>query len=355
MKNILGISFALYAFVISQLSEAVVKLPPNVTFPAVIAFGDSIVDQGTNNYINTVIKCNFPPYGLDFMGSTPTGRFSNAKTPLDLLAKELGIKELVPAYLDPNLQTKELLTGVSFASGASGYDPQTSQIASVLSLPDQLELFKAYISKLKALVGEERGNYIIANGLYFVVAGSDDLANTYFIIGSRRLQYDVPSYADLLVNSASTFIQDLYGLGARRIAVFGAPPIGCLPSQRTLAGGLNRMCEDSRNQAAQVYNTKLSSKLDTFGHTLPQSKIVYIDIYSPLLNLIQNPQNYGLEVVDRGCCGTGNLEVSVLCNRFSTVCPDHTKYLFWDSYHPTETGYKLLVDQILGKYINRLF
>ena len=44
-------------------------------------------------------------------------------------AEELGIKELVPAYLDPNLQTKELLTGVSFASGASGYDPQTSQIA----------------------------------------------------------------------------------------------------------------------------------------------------------------------------------------------------------------------------------
>ncbi|KAL1822896.1 hypothetical protein ACET3Z_009674 [Daucus carota] len=355
MKNISGIWFALYVSLISQLSEAAVKLPPNVTFPAVIAFGDSIVDQGTNNYINTVIKCNFPPYGLDFMGSTPTGRFSNAKTPLDLLAQELGIKELVPAYLDPNLQTKELLTGVSFASGASGYDPQTSQIASVLSLPDQLESFKAYISKLKALAGEERANYIIANSLYFVVAGSDDLANTYFIIGSRRLQYDVPSYADLLVNSASTFIQDLYSLGARRIAVFGAPPIGCLPSQRTLAGGLNRMCEDSRNQAAQVYNTKLSSKLDTFGNTLPQSKIVYIDIYSPLLNLIQNPQNYGLEVVDRGCCGTGNLEVSVLCNRFSTVCPDHTKYLFWDSYHPTETGYKLLVDQILGKYINRLF
>ena len=88
-------------------------------------------------------------------------------------------------------------------------------------------------------------------------------------------------------------LQDLYSLGARRIAVFGAPPIGCLPSQRTLAGGLNRMCEDSRNQAAQVYNTRLSSKLDTFGNTLPQSKIVYIDIYSPLLNLIQNPQNYG--------------------------------------------------------------
>ena len=77
----------------------------------------------------------------------------------------------------------------------------------VLSLPDQLGLFKEYISKLKALVGEERTNYILANSLFLLVAGSDDLANTYFTFGARRLQYDVPSYADLMVDSASTFIQ----------------------------------------------------------------------------------------------------------------------------------------------------
>lgn len=43
-------------------------------------------------------------------------------------AAELGIKELVPAYLDPSLQIKDLSTGVSFASGATGYDPQTSKL-----------------------------------------------------------------------------------------------------------------------------------------------------------------------------------------------------------------------------------
>lgn len=39
---------------------------------------------------------------------------------------ELGIKELMPAYLDPNLQAEDLKTGVSFASGACGYDPLTA-------------------------------------------------------------------------------------------------------------------------------------------------------------------------------------------------------------------------------------
>ena len=46
-----------------------------------------------------------------------------------LLAEELGIKELVPAYLDPNLQPQDLKTGVCFASSGSGYDPLTSEIA----------------------------------------------------------------------------------------------------------------------------------------------------------------------------------------------------------------------------------
>jgi len=40
----------------------------------------------------------------------------------------LGIKEYLPAYLDPNLKSSDLVTGVGFASGASGYDPLTPKI-----------------------------------------------------------------------------------------------------------------------------------------------------------------------------------------------------------------------------------
>ena len=44
-------------------------------------------------------------------------------------AEELGIKEYLPAYMDPNLKSSDLATGVCFASGASGYDPLTPEIA----------------------------------------------------------------------------------------------------------------------------------------------------------------------------------------------------------------------------------
>ncbi|KAL3634338.1 hypothetical protein CASFOL_021392 [Castilleja foliolosa] len=329
-----------------------IKLPPNVTIPGVFAFGDSIVDQGNNNAIVTLVKCNFPPYGKDFEGRVPTGRFGNGKTPPDMIAKELGIKELIPAYLDPKLKTQDLSTGVSFGSGGCGYDPQTSQIASVIPLASQLDQFKEYIIKLKGIVGEENANKILSNSLYLVVAGTDDIANNYFAIGTRRVQYDISSYADLLVSLATSFIQELYQLGARRIAVFGIPSIGCLPSQRTLAGGPIRYCAEEHNQAAQMVNSKLSPALDSLAQSLPRSRVVYIDIYDPLLDLIKHPKKYGFEVNDRGCCGSGNIEVTILCNRYSRTCSDASKYIFWDSYHPTEKAYKILVDRILQKYVN---
>lgn len=350
--------FFVYGFLIvlcaAMTTEALVELPPNVTVPGVIVFGDSIADQGSNNNLTTIMKCNFPPYGVDFTGGLPTGRFTNAKTPPDLIAAELGIKELIPAYLDSSLQSKDLPTGVSFASGGTGYDPQTSKIMSVLSFSVQLEMFKQYIGKLKAFVGEEKTNYILNNNIFLVVAGSDNLANTYFTLKIRSLQYDILSYADFIVASASNFTETIYKLGARRIAIFGVPPIGCLPFQRTLAGGTLRACADNYNQAAQIYNSKLSAQLDSLGKNLPHSKVVYIDIYNPLINIIQNPRNYGFDVVDKGCCGSGSLEVVVLCNKWSRVCQDKSKYLFWDSYHPTEQGYKVLVNLILKQYINQL-
>lgn len=87
-----GMLLSLYIVFVMLISsstcEAKVKLPPNLVVKAVYAFGDSIVDQGNNNNIvTTPVKCNFPPYGKDFMGGMPTGRFSNAKTPPDMIGR----------------------------------------------------------------------------------------------------------------------------------------------------------------------------------------------------------------------------------------------------------------------------
>ncbi|KAL0360517.1 UNVERIFIED_CONTAM: GDSL esterase/lipase EXL1 [Sesamum radiatum] len=336
-------------FALLCIAGAVINLPHNITVPAVIVFGDSIVDTGNNNYIKTIAKANFPPYGKDFVGGKPTGRFSDGKVPSDLIAEELGIKPLLPAYLDPSLQPQDFLTGVNFASGAAGYDPLTSDVASVLSLTDQLALFKDYITKLKKIAGEERSSKILQESLVIVVAGSNDITNTYFGTPLRQSHYDVPSYTELLVSYASSFVQDLYRLGARRIGLLRLPPIGCLPSQRTLRGGPARNCVDEYNQVARLFNDKLSAALNSINRQFPDARVVDIDIYNYFLDLIQNPQKYGFKIANKGCCGTGTVEVIFLCKY---ACPNVSEYVFWDSFHPTERAYRLIVHRILKQYMN---
>ncbi|XP_072982423.1 GDSL esterase/lipase EXL3-like isoform X2 [Typha latifolia] len=319
--------------------------------PAVLVFGDSIVDTGNNNAILTLIKCNFPPYGKDFVDQQPTGRFSNGRIPPDFI----GIKEVVPSYLGTDLTPEDILTGVTFASGGTGYDPLTPVLASVLSMSDQLDLFKEYKDKLTEIAGEEKTATIVAESLFIVCAGSDDIANNYFITEVRRLQYDIESYADFIIQQASDFIEQLFQLGARKIAVVGIPPLGCLPSQRILAGEFQKDCDPSRNQAALLFNSKLRKQVQRFHEELGCTKIGYVDIYDIFLDLIQHPQNYGFEESSKGCCGTGNFEVSILCNSLTaSTCEDDTKYVFWDSFHPTEKAYEVMVEYLFHTYVEKL-
>ncbi|KAL4650242.1 hypothetical protein ACB092_01G073300 [Castanea dentata] len=325
--------FLSFVFAVLCSAEAVIQIPNNETVPAAIMFGDSIVDTGNNNGLTSVVKCDFPPYGRDFNG----GINANGKI-FKWKVEELGIKDLLPAYRDPSLQPKDLLIGVSFACGGTGYDPLTPKVVSVIPLSEQLQDFKQYIGKLKGIVGEERTNFILAKSVVFVVASSNDIANTYFLTGIRKAEYDIQSYADLLLNSASNFIKELYGLGARRIGVFSAPPLGC--------------CAKQPNQASQVFNDKLSRELGYLNNNLPNAKVVYIDVYNLILDLVTNPKKYGFEIANKGCCGTGTVEVAILCNQLDHhTCTDDSKYVFFDSYHPTEKAYKIIVNQLITKYI----
>lgn len=77
----------------------------------------------------------------------------------------------------------------------------------VLTLPEQLELFKEYIGKVKEINGEEKLSKLLNESLVAVVTGSNDISNTYFITPFRKLHYDLPSYVELLVSYASSFVE----------------------------------------------------------------------------------------------------------------------------------------------------
>jgi hypothetical protein len=55
--------------------------------PCYFIFGDSLVDNGNNNFIVSMARANYPPYGIDFAGG-PSGRFSNGLTTVDVLGNK---------------------------------------------------------------------------------------------------------------------------------------------------------------------------------------------------------------------------------------------------------------------------
>lgn len=131
----------------------------NGSFPALLAFGDSILDTGNNNYLLTLMKGNIWPYGRSMI--RPTGRFGNGRVFSDIIsmisfsvtmilcnswfiyhislilkfcfflffaAEGLGIKKMLPAYRKLFIPPSDLKTGVCFASGGAGVDPVTSRM-----------------------------------------------------------------------------------------------------------------------------------------------------------------------------------------------------------------------------------
>ncbi|KAK9062735.1 hypothetical protein SSX86_019924 [Deinandra increscens subsp. villosa] len=344
----------LCVFTSACLCESVgrIILPNNVSVSALLVFGDSFGDQGNNNYVNSSGKGNYPPYGKDFLGGKPTGRFSNGKTLPDFLVEVLGVKGYLSPFLDPVISDKDLQTGVSFASGGSGLDPLTSTSTAAIPMSVQLDMFKQYIERLKRNVDEEAANNIITNSVAVVVASNNDLFLSFPL---RRSQYDALAYSNMLTKLVLNFIQELYTLGVRKMVVFSAPPIGCLPEVRTLAGDPQRRCADKENNLAQLFNTILEQQLQSWTTSFPQSRVAFIDYYNPFINIIENPQTYGFDVVDKRCCGTGEKEASFLCNKLTPTCPDRSKYFFWDGAHLSEKGNSIIIGQIIQDLVNSLF
>ncbi|CAL1355526.1 unnamed protein product [Linum trigynum] len=341
----------------AEPTSARIQLPANESIPAIFVFGDSILDTGNNNgLLASPCRSNFPPYGRAFDGGVPTGRFSDGRVPSDFMVEELGIKDTLPAYKDPNLKLEELLTGVNFASGCVGFDDLASKLGMVPPLSQQLREFNDYVNKVKEMIGEEAMAKLLAKSIVIISLCSNDIVQAYFNSHIRELQYDFSTYADILVKSATTFLMELYSIGCRRIGMFGAPPLGCIPFIRTMTGGVERMCSERHNQASQLYNSKLISSMNSLQSSRnldPGARLVYLDLYDPMMHLIVNYRSYGFEVADKGCCGMGQVEMSVLCNKYNPyTCTDGSKYVFWDSYHPTEKTYKLLVSQCLASYLH---
>ncbi|URE16496.1 GDSL esterase lipase [Musa troglodytarum] len=317
--------------------------------PAVIVFGDSTVDAGNNNQIKTVLKSNFLPYGRDFTGGSPTGRFCNGRLATDFISEAFGLPPLVPAYLDPAYTIQDFAKGVCFASAGTGLDNATSDVLSVIPLWKEVEYFKEYQKKLRRHAGKARARNIVREAAYVVSIGTNDFLENYFLLVTGRFkQFTVEEFEDFLIDRAADFLTAIYRLGARKISFTGLSAIGCLPLERTTNALQGGGCIEEYNKVARDFNVKLQALIARLCASLPGLKLRYSPVYDSLLRIIRSPSSYGIENVEEGCCATGKFEMGFLCDQWSPyTCEDANKYIFWDAFHPTEKINRMMAEQAL--------
>ncbi|KAG5068922.1 hypothetical protein JHK85_001299 [Glycine max] len=86
---------------------------------AFFVFGDSLVDNGNNNFLATTARADSYPYGIDSASRRASGRFSNGLNIPDLISEKIGSEPTLP-YLSPQLNGERLLVGANFASAGIG-------------------------------------------------------------------------------------------------------------------------------------------------------------------------------------------------------------------------------------------
>ncbi|KAF5778935.1 putative triacylglycerol lipase [Helianthus annuus] len=314
---------------------------------AMFVFGDSLTDNGNNNYLNSLAKANYDPYGIDFPQGSASGRFSNGNTIIDYLGDFLGLP-LLPAYANPDATGSGLLQGVNYASASAGILEETGRnLGERISFRQQVENFASNLEQLKNEMKAEQLTKYLKKSLTVVIMGSNDYINNYLLTSFYATSYIYPptTYTDLLIQQYTKRILALYSLGLRKFLIAGIGPLGCIPNQLANNFAPPGKCASLANDLAVMFNTQLRSLVSQLNTNYTDAIFVYGNTYGAVSDIITNSRNYGFTVTDSGCCGIGRNQGEITCLPFSAPCVNRDQHVFWDAFHPTQAANRILAEK----------
>ncbi|KAJ9554197.1 hypothetical protein OSB04_018242 [Centaurea solstitialis] len=290
---------------------------------------------------HTYDLANFRPYGSSFF-YRPTGRFTNGRTVADFVAQYLGVEFQMP-YQEVNREIergklkKFPANGINFASGGGGVLPDTNKVSRVTPIQVQLQQFQALV----------RNNYLrrrqIKKSLFLIEAGANDIFTYYLFPNKRRLRRP-RAYVNAMLEEYTNLLDQIYKLGARRIAIFSVGPLGCIPAKVILRGSNIKKCFTRMNNMVKRYN----AGLELLVYSIPVRYLGAIGTFGSVYDTVEqfraNGDLYGFTNVSAACCGKGPLNGMRQCRiaKNYDLCSNPHEYLFWDFFHPTEHTYDLV-------------
>ncbi|XP_052200611.1 GDSL esterase/lipase At5g33370-like [Diospyros lotus] len=329
---------------------------PKAQSRAFFIFGDSLVDNGNNDYLATTARADSPPYGIDFPGHRPTGRFSNGLTIPDIISEHMGTESPMP-YLSPMLKHEKLLVGANFASAGVGILNDTGiQFLNIIRIFKQLEYFEQYQTRVSRMIGTEQTQRLVNQAFVLITLGGNDFVNNYYLVpfSARSRQYSLPDYVRYLISEYRKVLSRLYELGARRVLVTSTGPMGCVPAelaQRSPDG----QCVVELQRAANLFNPQLAQMLNALNQQIGSDVFIAANAFRMHMDFISNPRAYGFVTSKIACCGQGPYNGLGLCTLASNLCPNRDIFAFWDPFHPSERANRFIVQRLLtgsGEYMN---
>ncbi|KAK7295049.1 hypothetical protein RJT34_17952 [Clitoria ternatea] len=305
--------------------------------PGLYVFGDSSVDAGNNNYLNTNAKANMFPYGIDFNNHS-TGRFSNGKTFADIIAIKLGLP-MSPPYLGiSKIERYQVTTGINYASASCGILNSTRN-GDCLSMNQQIEYFTStVINDLpRILPSNTKLRHYLFKSIYLISIGSNDYILNYLKNTMGNKNIDNPEdYANFLLNQLASHIKRIYDLGARKFVVVGVGPVGCIPSF-IIRTPQSQDCNEDINQKVKPFSDNLPGMLQELQAQLLGSLFVNVDTYNFFMKLRNSPEKFGsINMVD-SCFVPG-----------AKPCENRKQFYFFDFAHTTEVVNHLYANECFG-------
>ncbi|TQE09737.1 hypothetical protein C1H46_004694 [Malus baccata] len=317
---------------------------------ALFIFGDSYLDSGNNNYINTTTldQANFLPYGETYF-KFPTGRFSDGRLMSDFIA-EYAHLPFVPPFLQPGFH--QYYGGANFASAGAGALVETFQ-GEVIDLKTQLKYYKKVETWFRHRLGNVEAKVTLSRAVYLFSIGTNDYISPFLTNSPMLKSYPRSQYVGMVIGNLTNVIQEIYAGGGRKFGFINLLDSGCLPGVRIIKPENNGSCLKEVSSLAKLHNQALSKLLIQLGNQLEVFKYSLYDLNSNLRQRIRHPSKYGFKEGKTACCGTGEFRGVFSCggkrivNEFE-LCENPNEYVFWDSLHLTEKVYKQFANEMWG-------
>jgi phospholipase/lecithinase/hemolysin len=299
---------ALVAACIAAPFQGALAAPPD----RFVVFGDSLSDPG--NAFVLLRRVTVPPFA-SFVPSAPYARgglhFSNGATWVEQLSTlEQAMPSSGPALAQPAVFANFAVGGAR-ARGAGPFD-----------LAAQVGLFLA-----------RTGGAAPADALYVVWIGGDDLRDAVQALAVNASGASSAAIVQQAVVSIGHQLTLLYTAGARRFLVLNAPDLGLAPEARLLGP----VVQGAATFLSSQFNAGLQQVLAGVAAGLPGTRLVTLDVFALLQEVVAAPSAVGLQNVTQPCI--------VLNTRSQPYCPNASEYLFWDSTHPTVAGHRIVAER----------